>query len=192
MKKLFSVCLFVACSLGLAFAQDFADMDKSVVDIAYYPAKAAKRVFAKTPGEQMAATPKIRVIYSRPMKKGREIFGELLEFNKPWRIGANESTEILFMTDAKFGDQVVKAGRYTMIAIPTKNDWTIKLNAELDGWGNYSYDAAWDVASVTVPTQTSMEEIEAVSITMYEKAANLVHLKIGWDKTFVEVPIMIK
>jgi len=129
-------------------AQDFAKIDKSSMDAAYYPSNAPKRTFAKTDEAKIAAEPKIRVLYSRPMKKGRNIFGELLKFNEPWRIGANESTEILFMTDVKFGDHAIKAGRYSLIAVPTADSWTLHLNTELDGWGNYSYNAEWDVAII--------------------------------------------
>ncbi len=191
MKKTFSILALLAFSL-VTFAQDFPKIDKSPMDAAYFPTKAPKRTFAKTEKAKMAQTPKIRVLYSRPMKKGRTVFGELLKFDEAWRIGANESTEVLFMTDVKFGDTDVKAGRYSLIAVPTKDSWTLNLNSELDGWGNYSYNPEANVASVTVPTQSSSEEIEALSIVLYEKATNLIHLKIGWDKTFVEAPIMLK
>lgn len=174
------------------YAQKFAKIDKSIMDAAFYPAKAPIRVFEKNDEKRMALKPKIRVLYSRPLKKGREVFGKLLKFNEPWRIGANESTEILFLTDVKFGDTDVKAGRYTLIAIPTATNWTIKLNTENDGWGNYSYDPSKDIASVTVPTQKSNKEIEALSIALYEKSANIIHLKIGWDTTYTETPIMLK
>lgn len=191
MKKIFLIFTFLAIGL-VTFAQDFAKIDKSSMDATYYPTKATKRAFAKTDAEKTALTPKIRVLYSRPLKKGRNIFGELLKFNEPWRVGANESTEILFMTDVKFGGTAVKAGRYSLIAVPTSDSWTFHLNTELDGWGNYSYNAEWDVATITVPTQSSEEVIEALSITLYEKSPNLVHLKIGWDKTIVELPITLK
>lgn len=191
MKKTLSILTFLAISL-VTFAQDFAKIDKSSLDAAYYPSNAPKRAFAKTDAAKIAQEPKIRVLYSRPMKKGRNVFGELLKFNEPWRIGANESTEVLFLTDVKFGETAVKAGRYSLIAIPSGDSWILNLNTELDGWGNYSYNAEWDVASITVPTQSSEDVIEALSITLYEKSPNLVHLKIGWDKTMVEVPITLK
>ncbi len=182
----------LVAAMGTSYAQEFEKMDKSVLDAAYYPQNAAKRAFAKTDADKKALTPKIRVLYSRPQKKGRDIFGKLLKYGEPWRIGANESTEVLFMSDVKFGSTDVPAGRYSLIAIPTAKEWTLKLNTYNDGWGNYTYDAAKDVASVSVPTQTSDKEIEALSIVLYEKSPNLVHLKIGWDKTFTETPITLK
>lgn len=173
-------------------AQEFSKIDKSIMDASYFPDNAPKRAFIKDKTKQMEAEPKIRILYSRPLKKGRTIFGDVVKFNEAWRIGANESTEILFLTDVVFGGTEVKAGRYTLIAIPTEKEWTIKLNSVNDGWGNYSYDSAFDVASVTVPTAMSANEIEALSIVMYEKTKNVVHIKIGWDKTTAEIPVTLK
>ncbi len=173
-------------------AQDFPKVDKSPTDIAHYPTNAAKRAFAKSDAQKKALEPKIRVIYARPFKKGREVFGSLLEFGKAWRVGANESTEVLFMTDVLVGDTKVKAGRYSVIIIPNKDSWTLKINTDNDGWGNYSYDASKDVASITVPTQKSKKEIEQLSVVLYEKSKNVVHLKIGWDTTVAEFPITLQ
>jgi len=191
MKNILLIIALLTASMTV-FGQDFAKIDKSFMDAAFYPEGAAKRTFAKSDEKKKALVPKIRILYSRPMKKGRVIFGELLKFDEAWRIGANESTEILFMTDVKFGDTDVKAGRYSLIIIPTAKTWTLKLNTENDGWGNYSYDASKDIASITVPTQSSSKEIEALSIALYEKSPSLIHLKIGWDTTIAEFPITLK
>lgn len=190
MKNIVLLIAFALLSVSL-HAQKFQEIDKSVVDIAYYPADAPVRVFKKKAAKRAALEPKIRVIYSRPLKKGRAIFGKLLKFNEPWRIGANESTEILFMTDVTFGESLVRAGRYSLIIIPTETEWTLKLNTDLDGWGNYSYDPSKDIASITVPTQKSKKEIEALSIALYKNSENVIHLKVGWDKTIAEFPITI-
>ncbi|WP_130734080.1 DUF2911 domain-containing protein [Flavobacterium sp. J27] len=191
MKKTVLSILFGAFTL-LSNAQEFAKIDKSVMDATYFPENATKRAFIKDKEKQVEAEPKIRILYSRPLKKGRTIFGDVVKYGESWRIGANESTEILFLTDAVFGGTNVKAGRYTLIAIPKEKEWTIKLNSINDGWGNYSYDASFDIASVTVPTTTSENEIEALSIIMYEKSKNVVHIKIGWDKTIAEIPVTLK
>lgn len=191
MKKV--IVLFTLLTIGFTGnAQKFADIDKSIMDRAYYPEKAPKRWFTKNKTKRAAQTPQIRVTYSRPAKKGREIFGKLLKFGEPWRVGANESTEILFINDVIFGGKTIKAGRYTLIIIPTETEWTLKLNTELDGWGNYGYDPALDIASVSVPVSKSKKEIENLSITLYEASKNTVHLKIGWDQSIAEFPILLQ
>ncbi|QDO93902.1 DUF2911 domain-containing protein [Formosa sediminum] len=174
-------------------AQEFNKIDKSPMDRAYYPPGVAHdRIFEKDPVKKKALIPQIRVTYSRPAKRGRVVFGELLKYGQPWRVGANESTEILFMNDVVFAGKKIKAGRYTMIIIPTEKEWTLKLNTALDGWGNYGYDASLDIASLSVPVTYSDTEIENLSIVLYEASPKTVHLKIGWDKTIAEFPITLK
>ncbi|QCE40458.1 DUF2911 domain-containing protein [Psychroserpens sp. NJDZ02] len=191
MKKLLFIIAIVLTG-STVNAQEFAKMDKSTMDRAYYPENATKRAFKKDEAEKKALEPQIRVTYSRPSKNERVVFGELLKFGEAWRVGANESTEILFNNDVTFGGKEIKAGRYTVIIIPTATEWTLKLNTELDGWGNYGYDASKDVASVTVPVSKSNKVIENLSISLYEASKNTVHLKIGWDTTVAEFPITLK
>ena len=191
MKKLLFIIAVVLVGTTVN-AQKFAKMDKSTMDRAYYPDGAPHRNFEKDEAKQKALTPQIRVTYSRPAKKGREVFGSLLKFGEAWRVGANESTEILFVNDVVFGGKDIKAGRYSIIIIPTATEWTLKLNTVLDGWGNYGYDASKDIASVSVPVTKSNKEIENLSIALYEASAKKVHLKIGCDTTVAEFPITLK
>lgn len=191
MKNVIIVLVFALIGTTVN-AQKFVKLDKSPMDRAYYPADAPHRTFKKDDAKKKELVPQIRVTYSRPAKKGRTIFGSLLKFGEAWRVGANESTEILFVNDVMFGGKESKAGRYSVIIIPTEKEWTLKLNSELDGWGNYGYDPSKNIASMTVPVIESKKEIENLSIALYEASANTVHLKIGWDTTIAEFPITLK
>ena len=191
MKKLLLVLVMVNAAISIN-AQDFPKMDKSPLDFAYYPTDAVKRGFKKTDEEKIAGTPKMRVIYSRPQKKEREVFGKLVEYNKEWRLGANETTEIDFFTDVEVGGSKLTAGRYTMICVPTEKEWTIKFSKDLDYWGAYTYNPKNDVASITVPTQKVSAVIESFSIVLHSPKDSIVHIKMGWDMTVVEVPVTLK
>lgn len=186
------LCLLCLSFSLLSTAQKFDKLDKSPMDRAYYPANAAKRTFIKSETKQAAAQPVIRVTYSRPAKKGRTIFGKMLKYGEAWRIGANESTEILFLTDVVFGGTAVKAGRYSLLVIPSENEWTLKLNTVLDGWGNYGYEPSKDIASITAAVKKDGKEVEHLSMALYEASENVVHLKIGWDTYSAEFPITLK
>lgn len=191
MKKIIFM-MAVACMATTVNAQKFVKMDKSPMDRAYYPKEAPVRTFTKDDAKREAQKAQIRVTYSRPAKKDRQVFGKLLKFGEAWRVGANESTEILFINDVVFGGKEIKAGRYSVIIIPTDKEWTLKLNTELDGWGNYGYDPSKDILSVSVPVSKSKKTIENLSIALYEASPKTVHLKIGWDTTVAEFPITIK
>jgi hypothetical protein len=179
MKKLMQLSsLFLALLLmtGIeAYAQKMPGLDKSPHDIAYF------RV------DQQAA---IKVLYGRPQKSGRDIFGKLVPYGKIWRTGANESTEVTFYQDVVFGGETVEAGTYSLFSIPGEETWTIILNSGLDAWGAYQYDAAKDVARTEVEAQATDGTVEAFTITFQEVEGGA-HMIIAWDNTKVEVPIEI-
>src|SRR5215213_9902757 len=70
-------------------------LDKSPMDMSYFP---SDYPILKTQNKA-TASPVARVVYSRPQKDNRVIFGNLVEYNKVWRLGANEATEIEFFKD---------------------------------------------------------------------------------------------
>ncbi len=176
MKKYVAI-LFVFSALLMTSeisAQSFPGFQKSPTDIAY--AKVDRR-----------AKPTIKVIYSRPQKKGREVFGGLVPYNEVWRTGADEATEIKLFKDYNFGGKTVKAGTYSLFTIPGEKEWTIILNSDLDSWGHYSYDESKDVARIKVPAASASETVEAFGIG-FKAVDKGYHMVLGWDTTMVEVP----
>jgi hypothetical protein len=159
------------------------DLDKSPLDVTYYP---ANYPILKMSGKS-TADPLVRILYSRPQKKGRTIFGGEVKYNDVWRIGANESTEIEFFKNGMLGDKKVPKGRYSMFCIPTENKWTIILNKDNYCWGSFTYKSDKDVARMDVPVQKNTEEVEA--LTMYFENNGPAKLVILWDTTKAVVPI---
>lgn len=187
MRLLLPIALILMMSITTLSAQKFPDIDKSPMDMAYYPSRVAFRAFGKT-DEEKNAKPIIRVVYSRPMKNGRNIFGETIKYGEVWRVGANESTEVQFYQDVMIGGKKVSAGRYTVYATPQQDKWEVVFNSDLDGWGHYAYKADKNVASITVPTKKMDTPVEAMAI-MFEKSDKGANMLIGWDTTMVSVPI---
>lgn len=163
----------------------FPPVDASPLDVAYFPVNAAK---VKKDDHSM---PIIKVLYSRPAKKGREVFGVLEQFDKVWRLGANESTEIYFDRQVILGDKKIKAGKYGLFAIPSKGKWTIIVNKQTDRWGAFTYDEAKDVARIDVPVTLLEKPVEVFSIIFMDNA-NGADMIMAWDTTQVTVPISFK
>ena len=185
MKKLL-LSLFIICMTTVfAVAQNKVPaVDKSPMDMSYYPAGYPVLKIGDKVTEPLAA----RVIYSRPQKNGRNVFGELLEYGKVWRLGANEATEIEFYLPVTINKVKVKKGRYTMYCIPYADKWTIILNKELDTWGSFRYDAKKDIVRMDVPVQKQTEITESFAM-YFEKATAGVGLNIAWDDVKVILPI---
>ena len=96
--------------------------------------------FSQSSPRATAEADNVSISYGQPSKKERKIFGELVPFNKVWRAGANEATEITFKEDMNFGGKPIKAGTYSLFINPTETEWTIILNPELKQWGSFNYD----------------------------------------------------
>src|SRR5882724_9872613 len=100
----------------------------------------------------------IKVVYCRPSKKGRLIFGDsaagpLVPYGKYWRLGANGATEITLSKDVTFGGKALKAGSYRMYAVPHELSWSIALNSELGKWGFDEPDYSLEVLKTEVPVE---------------------------------------
>jgi len=180
MIRILIAALFIFAISVKSHAQKFRGTDKSPMDMAYYPDNFAHD---RKPGESAS----IKVIYSRPQKKEREIFGKLIPYDKVWRTGANEATEIKFYQDAEFGGKKVKAGSYSLFTIPGAKEWTIILNTDLDYWGAYRYNAKNDIVRVVAPVTELTEAVENFTIQFENKRDKLGVMKLAWDKTVVEV-----
>ncbi len=186
MKKLISLAaLAIAFCVNVnAQSTPVAKMDKSPMDLSSYPPNYAGMLAQGKTVDPIVA----RVIYSRPQKNGRVIFGDLVEMNKVWRFGANENTEIEFFSDVKINNSKVKKGKYSLFAIPTEGKWTIIVNKDLNHWGAFSYNMANDLLRVDVPTQKQTNVEEAFYIN-FEKAADGFLMNAGWDDLKISLPI---
>ncbi|MBD0366284.1 MAG: DUF2911 domain-containing protein [Flavisolibacter sp.] len=162
-------------------------LDKSPMDMAYFPVNYPVLKIQDKATEPLVA----RVIYSRPQKAGRTIFGELVEYDKVWRLGANEATEIEFFRDVRIGDKKIPKGRYTLYALVTPAKWTMIVNKDTDIWGAFKYNPAKDVVRVDVPVQ-KMPEIAEAFTTYFDKTDNGANLVVAWDDVKVALPIVTK
>ena len=85
--------------------------------------------------EQMVGLTEIEVEYSRPSKRGRDIFGNVVPYGKIWRTGADNCTTISFSTDVVIDSQTIKSGKYSIFSIPNKESWEVMLYSDTDLWG---------------------------------------------------------
>ncbi len=155
-------------------AQNFKKLDESPHDISYFR-------------ESKITPPMVKVVYGRPSLKSKKAFGDQVPFNKLWRTGANEATEVQFFQDVKFGDQLVKAGTYVLVTIPGEKQWEIILSENLDVWGAYQYDPSKNVATIKVAVHKA-EKLDVFSID-FKRKENAILMVLGWDRTRVKIPL---
>lgn len=190
MRNTISLIVLVFFTVTLRAQENLPAIDKSPLDVAYYPTNTAFRNFQK--GAERDIQPKARVLYSRPQKKGRSIFGELVPYGEVWRLGANEATELTLYTEAMLGDVTLKAGTYSLFALVEEESWTFLVSTDLYIWGQYHMDESKIIARVTAPVSKMDEEVEAFTVTFMDKENGSVVLLFAWDHTKVELPVKFK
>ncbi len=130
----------------------------------------------------------VKIVYSQPQKRGREVFGDLVPYGKVWRLGANEATEITITKNVLINSLLLKEGTYSLFAIPQKDKWTIIINSELGLWGSYNYNNKLDVLRFDVPV-TAIESTQVEALTLqFDQRNDVADLLIRWEKTQVSIP----
>lgn len=143
--------------------------------------------------EQTVGLTEVTLEYSRPSMKGRKIFGELADFGKVWRTGANENTKLTFSTDFMIDGKTLKAGTYALFTTPREKTWDIILYSDATNWGT---PAKWDeskvAAKITVTPYVMPMDIETFTMTFGDLTNDSAVLGIMWENTYVgldfEVP----
>lgn len=160
----------------------YAGIDVSPMDMSYYPVDYPKLKMAGS----VNTPPLARVIYSRPHLQGRHIFHEVLKYDEPWRLGANEATELDLYKDVSIQDKKIKAGRYIIYCVPHTDNWTIAINTNIDSWG-LEPDTTKDVARFTVPVIKTNNSLEYFTI-VFEDNNGTANLLMAWDDAEVRLP----
>jgi hypothetical protein len=160
-------------------ANPYEEVDISPMDMSYLPVDYPKMTVRKF-------QPVARVIYSRPHKQGRTIFGALLKYGEAWRLGANEATEIEFFQPVTVQGKQIAKGRYVLYAIPYENKWTIVLNSNLNSWG-LTPDPKKDLFRFDIPVQKKNQSIEYFSMVFQETATGA-ELVMAWDNVEARLP----
>ena len=133
----------------------------------------------------------VELSYSRPAMKGRKIFGDLVPFGKVWRTGANNATTLTFGEEVTIGGTKVPAGKYGLLTIPDKKNWTIIISKQTDVTSPAAYKQDQDVVRVEAKTIDLNNAVESFTIQFADVKPTSCELHIMWDKTAVALPISV-
>ena len=149
------------------------------------------RISPKAAVIQTVGFTEVRIDYSRPGVKKREIWGKLVPYDAVWRAGANEATKITFSTDVTVEGKKLKKGSYSLFAIPGRNDWTIIFNKVADQWGAFEYNESEDALRVKVKTEKAIWQ-EWLSYTINKASDTSAVIRLEWEKIKVPFKVEVK
>jgi hypothetical protein len=133
----------------------------------------------------------VKVEYSRPGVKEREIFGGLLEWGKVWRTGANASTKISFSSNVYIGGKELKAGTYSVFTELNKGEWAVMLNSDVDA-SEGSFSKEKNVASIAVKASEVKKSVETLTFTFANVTESSADWKFEWANMTWSIPIKVE
>ena len=166
----------------------YVNQDQSYLDMSWFP--------VDYPIEKMKGNDSLhliaKLIYSRPHKKGRILFAEskesLCAYGVPWRLGANEATEIELFENVNIAGQNIPKGSYVLYCIPHADRWTIIFNSNLHTWGLH-INTAKDIFKTDVPVLKQEPALEDFTMVFKENTTGA-DLIMAWDNVKTVLPIV--
>ena len=166
---------------------------------AFFAVVALPKLNAQSGGQRlspkMTATGKIgeanvTITYGSPSVRGRKIWGELVPYDKVWRAGDNEATQIETDKDLVVEGKKLPAGKYSLYTIPGEKEWQIIINSQTGQWGiertgETTRNPEKDVIVVTVKPKQSSVMQESLVYKINNDGVVLI-----WEN--LEVPVSIK
>ena len=185
-----------------------------------FAASASAQLRAPRPSQkasvmQTVGVTDITITYSRPGVKGRAIWGDppagaattaatlddararakdavIVPYGHVWRAGANEATQFAVTDDVLINGQPLKAGTYSLHAIPAKDEWTLIFNSDAGQWGSFTYDEKKDVLRVKAKPQMASESQEWLQYTFDPVNENSAQVNLRWEKLRVPFTVEVK
>lgn len=137
------------------------------------------------------AAGEMKICFGAPSDRGREIFGGLVPFDQPWRLGANEPTTLHLTFSARIGDVEVEPGSYALYAIPGPSEWEMVVNADPERWGVPIDEEvrSRDIGTTTVASESTDSHVEKMDIVLERTDENAANMVVSWENTRVSLPI---
>ncbi|HEX2189700.1 MAG TPA: DUF2911 domain-containing protein, partial [Longimicrobiaceae bacterium] len=137
---------------------------------------------------------RIALDYGVPVRRGRDIFGNVVQWGEVWRTGANRATHLSTDREIVLGDPsgptlVVPAGDYTLFSIPEEAGGTLIVNRQTGQKGT-AYDPAQDLGRVPMRRRELAEPVERFTIRAEPDGARGA-LRLAWDRSEFVVPFAV-
>ena len=142
--------------------------------------------------EQKVGMTTISIEYSRPSKRGRNVFPDVVKYDEVLRTGANENTKFSTSDILIFDKDTLQAGEYALYTKPMKDSWKIYFYKETTNWGTPEKWEENKVAlSITTPSVQLENTVETFTIQFNNLTTKSGHLSLMWDKTAISIPFQL-
>ena len=131
----------------------------------------------------------MEVVYSRPAKRGRDIWGGLVPYGTVWRTGANAATQFTTDRALMISGSHVPAGAYTLWTLFTESGQHLIVNSQTGQWGT-QYDESQDLVRIPLTESGLGMPVERFTISIEDSDMGGT-LNLDWDATRYSVDFMV-
>jgi hypothetical protein len=137
---------------------------------------------------QMIGTTRVELTYSRPVARGRALFGALVPWGRIWNPGADTATAISVSAPVLVNGARLPAGAYSLWAIPGEREWTFIFSRAHPVWHVPYRDGQEALRVRAVPERGAHMETLAFYFPVVDRLTAVLHFH--WGE--VVVPLRIE
>jgi hypothetical protein len=139
---------------------------------------------------QRVANTEITVTYSRPVARGRELFGALVPYGEIWNPGADQATAVSFTRDVQVNGRLLPAGTYSIWVIPDPTRWTVVLSSAGEVYHTPYPGEALDALRLDVEPEPG-PHAEALTFEFPYVEGKEAVLRLHWGEVMVPLSIAV-
>jgi hypothetical protein len=139
---------------------------------------------------QRVATTEIALTYSRPVARGRRLFGALVPYDQVWTPGADQATAISFTRDIEISGRSLPKGSYSLWVIPRPDTWTVIFNKVAKAYHLDYPGERQDALRLQVGPRTG-PHVEALTFSFPVVEGKDTVLELDWGEVVVALPIRV-
>lgn len=142
---------------------------------------------------QQVGLTEVKVEYSRPSAKGRQIFGGLVPYDQLWRTGANNAPILKIEDDILLQGQMLTKGTYALLTILQVNEeWMLIISKDTAIGGVEYFREEQELFRIPVRAQPlETDYMESFQFSFENIRANGADLVLSWERTKVFITIEV-
>jgi hypothetical protein len=150
----------------------------------------------------------IEILYGRPLKRGRDLWGSGANYGKTlndgapvWRAGANVSTRLKTEVPVVIAGKTIAPGEYTMFIDLKPNAWTLIVSRWAASpvfpgtkdalFGAFDYTPDKDVVRTPMKLETMASSVEQLTWNFADMTDAGGRLVLTWDKVMASAPFTV-
>jgi hypothetical protein len=139
---------------------------------------------------QRVANTEITVTFSRPVARGRALFGALVPYDQVWNPGADQATAVAFTRDVEVNARPLRAGKYSLWAIPRADAWTMIFSNAADVYHTPYPGESQDALRLDVASEKG-PHMEALTFYFPTVEGKETLLRMHWGEVMVPLSIRV-